>query len=384
LNDKDVPMHRHVHCGRPACPNTFQPRTGPGRPRIYCSDQCRWSARRDPGYREANSLAEPTAPFPAAVRSAIRASGLTLQQITNRLVRQGHRISGPTLSGWQNGANLPPPSPEGRSRVLALERVLGLPPTTLVEPWHRQRPEVPPPRPTALTARPHPGGLAGRRVLLEEAIAHHGGALSRQSLVLTWQEEHYMVGADRWPLRSRIVLEAYPLRPGIDRYWLPYSYHRDESAADVVPADGCDLGVTIREDEYAPATRDPEPLAATELVFDRPLALGRPHRFSFTITHSYQPETVRLPRREFRRLIGGPACRALVLSISFHRVEPPAQLRVCTWNRPHDEAPSQYTERSNTHTDVLTLTNPPPGGYGWQWDWPAHDQPGRRPLAAVR
>lgn len=376
-------MLRQVQCGRPACPNTFTPRPGPGRPRVYCSDQCRWSARRDPGYRDAGSLAEPASPFAAAVRSAIRESGLTLQQITNRLARQGHRISGPTLSGWQNGANLPPPSPDGRSRVLALERVLGLPPTALLEPWHRQRPESPPPRPLTLAGRPRPHGLQDRRGLLEEAIGVHGGALSRQSLVLTWQEEHYMVGADRWPLRSRVVLEAYPLRTGIDRYWLPYSYHRDEAAVEVVPADGCQLGRTIREDDYSPDLHDPEPLAATELVFDRGLPLGRPHRFSFTISHSYLPETVRLPRREFRRLIGGPACRALVLSISFHRVEPPALLRVCTWSRPHDDVPSEYTERSNTHTDVLTLTNPPPGGYGWQWEWPAHDQPGR-PIAAAR
>jgi hypothetical protein len=309
------------------------------------------------------------------VRGAIRESGLTLQQITNRLARQGHRISGPTLSGWQNGANLPPPTAEGRVRVLALERVLGLRPAALLDPWHRQRPEQPPPRPATLAGRPRPIGIGDRRLLLEEAIAHYGGAVSRQSLALTWQEEHYVVGANRWPLRSRVVLEAYPLHPGVDRYWLPYSYHRDESAVEVVPADGCRLGRTIREDDYSPATHDVEPLAATELLFGPALPPGRPHRFSFTITHRYRPESTRLPRREFRRVIGGPACRTLVLSIRFHRMEPPARLRLCTWGR-YDDIPGQCTDRTNTQNDTVSLPNPAPGGYGWQWDWPGHDQPG--------
>jgi hypothetical protein len=371
-------MPRLVQCARPACPNTFAPRSGPGRPRVYCSDRCRWTARRDPGYRDATGLpGQPPAPFPAAVRAAIRDSGLTLQQITNRLNRQGHRISGPTLSGWQNGANLPPPTSEGRTRVLALERVLNLRPTTLLDPWRRQRPDVPSPRPPALVGRPRPIGLADRRVLLEEAIAHFGGAASRQSLVLTWQEEHYMVGADRWPLRSRVILEAYALRPGISRYWLPYSYDRDESAVEVIPADGCRPGRTIREDDYSPATRDPEPLAATELLFPRPVAVGQPHRFSFTITHRYQPETARLPRREFRRNICGPACRSLLLSIRFHLTEPPANLRLCIWGGPHDDQPVRCSDRRTTLSDQLTVPNPAPGAYGWQWDWPAHDQPGR-------
>jgi hypothetical protein len=371
-------MPRVLQCGRPACPNTFQPRPGPGRPRVYCSDRCRWTARRDPGYRNPPTAlpGEPPAPFPAAVRAAIRDSGLTLQQITNRLARQGHRISGPTLSGWQNGANLPPPTAEGRTRVLALERVLGLAPATLLDPWRRQRPELPPARPASLVGRPRPIGLADRRLLLEEAIAHYGGAVSRQSLALTWQEEHYVVGADRWPLRSRVVLEGFPLRPGITRYWLPYCYDRDEAAVDVVPADGCLLGRTIREDDYSPATHDVQPLAATELIFPRALTPGRAHRFSFTVTHRYSPDAARLPRREFRRVISGPACRTLVLSIRFHRTQPPVSLRLCTWERPHDEQPSRCTERRNTYNDTIALPNPAPGGYGWLWDWPGHDQPG--------
>jgi len=41
---------------------------------VYCSDRCRWTARRDPGYRDASGLpGQPPAPFPTAVRAAITA-----------------------------------------------------------------------------------------------------------------------------------------------------------------------------------------------------------------------------------------------------------------------------------------------------------------------
>jgi hypothetical protein len=35
-------------CGRPGCTNALPPRTGPGRPPKYCSDDCRELARKSP------------------------------------------------------------------------------------------------------------------------------------------------------------------------------------------------------------------------------------------------------------------------------------------------------------------------------------------------
>jgi hypothetical protein len=50
----------------------------------------------------------PTSPvtddMAAALRQAIRRSGLTLERISTHLAARGHRVSRTTLSNWQRGA----------------------------------------------------------------------------------------------------------------------------------------------------------------------------------------------------------------------------------------------------------------------------------------
>ncbi|GAA2153560.1 hypothetical protein GCM10009760_51400 [Kitasatospora kazusensis] len=64
-------------------------------------------------------------PFPAALRAAIRASGLGLDRIRHRLRSRGASVSLASLSGWQSGRHQPE-SAASLEAVTALEEILGV------------------------------------------------------------------------------------------------------------------------------------------------------------------------------------------------------------------------------------------------------------------
>jgi hypothetical protein len=65
-------------------------------------------------------------PFPAALRAAIVARGLSLDRIRHRLARRGLSVSVPTLSLWQSGRRRPERA-ESLRVLSGLEQVLELP-----------------------------------------------------------------------------------------------------------------------------------------------------------------------------------------------------------------------------------------------------------------
>ena len=70
-------------------------------------------------------------PFPRALRTAIAHRGLSLARLGAHLDRMGVHVGQSTLSYWQRGLRHPE-VPRALSALRALERVLALPPDSLV------------------------------------------------------------------------------------------------------------------------------------------------------------------------------------------------------------------------------------------------------------
>jgi hypothetical protein len=346
-----------------------------GRPRVFCSERCRLGDRRaraavDPALRR-----EQVDAFAGSVRAAIEARGLSLRGLERLLLNS---YGGPlassvaTLSAWQTGASAPPRTLTGRSRVLALERCLGLPAgdLALLMPGGAV---VPAPRPPA-----RPEGLAGRRSRLEHLVTGRTGL--QQVLPVSLTKDHRL-GASRRPLCTRITLEVRAVHDGVDRYWF---VHATDVRLDptVVDTTGCQSGERVPEPPGPPPVPAELRLTALELVFDRPLARGERHSFSFLIQYDTDhalPRTLPL----FRHVAVQP-CERIDLRVSFDRRSVPEEVRQCRW-RLRDMAETWIRTRPGCLCYQLVVTDPAPGGYGWRWLWgPTLDSVagiGRRPRA---
>ncbi|HZB49290.1 MAG TPA: hypothetical protein VE547_09370, partial [Mycobacteriales bacterium] len=308
---------------------------------------------------------EQVAVFAAAVRHAIDARGLSLRTLERLLLdRYGPLASSvATLSAWQTGASAPPRTMTGRSRVLALERCLGLPvgDLALLMPGGAV---VPASRPPA-----RPDGLTWRRARLEHLVATCGEP--QQVLPVSLAKDHRL-GASRRPLCTRVTLEVRAVHDGVDRYWFLDAVDARLDPT-VVEESGCRAGERLVEPPGAGPAAAEQRLTALELVLDRPLAGGERHCFSFLVqydTGQALPRTVPL----FRHVETQP-CERLDLRLSFDRRSVPEEVRQCRWrHRDLAEAWSRPRTMPGCVGYQLVLTDPAPGGYGWRWQWgPAVD-----------
>jgi hypothetical protein len=197
-------------------------------------------------------------PFPAALRAAIGASGLSLDRIRHSLARHGLSVSVPTLSLWQSGRRRPERA-ESLRVIAGLERLLELPSGSLG---------------TLLGPPKSRGARGGHLVTLSQhdrAEIDPDGRLSvvRARVVLRASG----AGLDRWPVR-------WDLEPGVspkivaDRNCrvasVEHDLDRDRLTADLVldstPASGESVIVEYR------ATFPARPVAREFVrVFDRPV-----------------------------------------------------------------------------------------------------------------
>jgi hypothetical protein len=337
-----------------------------GRPRVFCSERCRLGDRRNRSAVDPALRREQVDAFAAAVRAAIEASGLSLRALEKLLLDS---YGGPlassvaTLSAWQTGVSAPPRTLTGRSRVLALERCLGLPAgdLALLMPGGAV---VPPPRPPSRL-----DGLASRWARLEHLVTSGSGP--HQVLPVSLTKDHRL-GASRRPLCTRVTLEVRAAHDGVDRYWFldATDARLDPTVVDVT---GCRAGERVAEPR-GPVPVPPDlRLTALELLFDRPLARGERHSFSFLVQYDTEqalPRTLPL----FRHIEVQP-CEWIDLTVSFDRRSVPDEVRQCRWRqRDLAETWSRSKTRPGCLDYQLVVTDPAPGGYGWRWRWgPALD-----------
>jgi hypothetical protein len=353
------PARRCPICGSPV-PELRSPdgRRRRGRPRLFCSARCRLGDRRlraepDPGRRRREVAA-----FASAVRDAIAGHGLPLRELADELVGAYPALASSvaTLSAWQSGSSAPPRTDGGRDRVLALERVLGLP---LGELALRMPggPAVPPPRPP--TAAQQDGPVA-RRARLAHLV---GGFDGTGQVLLVTLTKRVLIDSAGWPLCARVAARVRAAQDGVDRLW--YVDGDDPRLRPLVTAtSGCRPGRRVSE-----RGRPGPGLVATELVLGRTLGVGERHEVSFLV--SYEPRAGSVPVRPaepvLRQLVSRPL-ESLDLGVSFDPAALPGAVLACRW-RPRDGAEISRRELTvpRCRSYELVVADPAPGGYGWRW-----------------
>ncbi|MCK2240243.1 MULTISPECIES: hypothetical protein [unclassified Crossiella] len=245
-----------------------------------------------------------TGPFPAALRAAIQASGLSLDRVQHRLRARGATVSVATLSNWQSGRRQP--ERDDSFVVLGhLEAVLGLPEAAL-------RMLVGPPRPRgrhamAPVATPTVEQLWSRRDLLGKLLSTVDTS-SDELLTRLSQHDLVEVGRDgrQQSLRVKQVLRADA--DGADRWLVVYDpRHPRGAAADLVPLRHCRVGnLAVHPDTG---------LMAAELLFDEPLSRGETVMMEFEIISpaGAPPRQGDLFCRKFRRPV-----RDYLAEVRFH------------------------------------------------------------------
>ncbi|MFB9902519.1 hypothetical protein [Allokutzneria oryzae] len=295
-----------------------------------------------------------TGPFPAALRAAIQASGLSLDRVQYRLRSRGASVSVATLSNWQSGRR----QPEGDASfaVLAnLEGVLGLPASSL----------------RALVGPPRPRGRYAPSTISAPAMEAMWSAKDRltsllstvdtsSDALLTRLSQHDLVevdanGAQRG-VRVRQVLRADA--DGVDRWVVVYSPgHPRGAAAELVPLRHCGLGRGAVDDSG---------LMVAELLFDVPLARGETIMMEFELVNppGVVARTSDVFSRKFRRPV-----RDYLSEVQF---DPAALPRRCAQISAPLEQPTQFRRKALTvspagaaHAVALDFG---PGTFGIHWD----------------
>ena len=283
--------------------------------------------------------------FASVLRAAIRARGLGLERIRDRLRAQGVTVSLATLSYWQSGRS----RPERRDSLVAvalLESVLEVPAGTLSSslgpPRRRGRwlSTVPSSEVAAYWAEPDP---------VEDAVSEVDIRWDER-LTRISQHDHVYVGAEGGELayHSRQVLRAEA--DGPDR-WVVIMHldEHDRPLPAIRPLRHCHLGRVV--------SRPADGLLVAELLFDRPLRKGETVITEHELVNSppYPPadnyeRKFRLPVREY------------VLEISFE--QPPAWCEQYSQLDDDAEQVRAVDPSSAVHGVALNFG---PGRYGFRW-----------------
>lgn len=213
-------------------------------------------------------------PFHRALREAIEYRGLSLTRITAHLGRLGVKIGQSTLSYWQRGLRHPE-VPRSIDTVRALETVLRLPSDSLVVligPRQRAgKPDEVVPRFIEVSQvwQDAPALLAEFDLDSETK--------TNPDLRIESVHDFITLGAHREQRTQTTRFVVTALRAGPDRYF--GTHGGDEGCAidraEINTAEGCRLGRVRARPESG--------VMAMEFLFDRRLAEGETHVFSFTI-----------------------------------------------------------------------------------------------------
>ena len=279
-----------------------------------------------------------TGPFHAALRAAIRDSGLTLDRLRSHLARRGIWIGLSSLSDWQNGRCLPV-QPNSLRAVRALEEILGRPPDSLARLIVARRPGL-----TDIGAMAELlDTMPGSRDRGVELISVHNKITidSLHRLVRTW---------------SRTAIRA--LRGGVDRHIVRYYGNPGCAPTLVQPRalGNCRLGRVVPH-----AT---EPALVYELLFDQTLSAGD--------TWVFEAQTVDLTGgtcTEFAYGFRYPADQYL-LEVRFHPAALPARCYTFAQHDLSDERHPTGTLTLSRHNTVhLVASRVSSGVLGIKWDW---------------
>lgn len=280
-----------------------------------------------------------TGPFEAALRTAIRASRLSLERIQHRLRARGTPVSITALSYWQSGRRRPE-RPDSLLALQQLEQVLGVPESSLSAllgpPRPRGRTRQAPAEAPPLSALWSEHESAAE--LLTKIDTSHDSKLARLS-------HHDMVHVDQGgelrKIRTHKLVRAET--NGVDRWVIMFDGASSSETPPIIrPIRSCRLGQVLTDH-----ARD---LVVAELLFDQALARGETLLLEYEIVdpptgpneveHSFC-RLFRLPVRQYVvELQFDPAhpptrCESYVGDSTTQEVEPPKPLTVDRYGRTH-------------------------------------------------
>jgi hypothetical protein len=200
------------------------------------------------------------APFGAALRTAVRGRGLTLDRIRWHLASRGVQIGLSSLSDWQHGRSVPASANSLRA-VRDLEDILDLQPGALSHLIAVSRHAA-----TAAERLDESGSPVGRLLSAVTDTSGEFDMLTRRCHVTIDRHRRASVMRDHTAIRAR--------RDGLDRYILRFigdpGCRIDEVRFGRL--DNCRLGRVVAHPE--------EPAFVAELLFDRPLRAGETWMFA--------------------------------------------------------------------------------------------------------
>lgn len=290
--------------------------------------------------------------FDLALRTAIRARGLSLERLHARLADRGIQVSMASLSNWQRGRCRPERSQSLRA-IRALEEILDMPHDSLAA-------LLGPPRPRGRWARHVPGALTFREVcevhgsvdrLLRQIQNPRDGQLRWLSC-----HERFYVGANRdeRAVRTQAVFQARV--DGVDRHVA--LHHCEEGLLpDIRRTSFCRLG-RVRTDPH-------EGVTAMELLFEHPLKKGETYFVEYEFGYSVSGPETNFYHRWFRY----PAHEYL-LQVQFEASEIPARChRIWQPNVSTPATDLQELRPTAWHTVHLADLELQPGVHGIRWEW---------------
>ncbi|PWW54189.1 helix-turn-helix domain-containing protein [Actinokineospora spheciospongiae] len=293
--------------------------------------------------------------FPVALRSAIQASGLSLDRIQYRLRARGVSISVTALSYWQSGRRRPERA-ESLAALGHLEDVLGVPTGSLI----------------ALLGPPRPRGRVNRESsrLTVEALWGNSEPVSHllrridfttdSALTKLSQHDRMEVAVDRGEKSVSVRQVFRAERDGADRTLMVYDLELPgRPFPEVTSGDNCRIG-RVAHDPTAG-------LMAAEIMLDQPLSRGETTIVDYALHHPGPPYS--RGDDAYCRKFTSPV-REFVLELRFDPRALPAYLEQHTL-----DADDQVTNRKKlevtadgkAHAVALDFG---PGILCARWEWP--------------
>jgi len=210
-------------------------------------------------------------PFPLALRTAIKARGLSLERLRSRLAEHGVTVALSTLSSWQHG-RAQPERAESLAAVGVLERELGVPRGSLLA-------LLGPPRPRGRTAATRrmarrPERSVGLGDELTEVLSSLEGA-GEYAFDIVSRSDHVELDAAGKVQSVRVVVMVSAVRDGVDRYHSTFHGEPGSEPTSVVvtAVRGCRVADVVR----VPGV----PAGVAEIVLDDVLREGETSLLEF-------------------------------------------------------------------------------------------------------
>ncbi|GAB3442410.1 hypothetical protein [Actinophytocola sediminis] len=296
--------------------------------------------------------------FPTALRTAIQASGLSLDRIQYRLRARGVSVSVTALSYWQSGRRRPERA-ESLAALGHLESVLGVAPGSLI----------------ALLGPPRPRGRVQRessRLPIEAMwperepvtkLLKRIDFTTETALTKLSQHDRIDVGVDRGDKRIGVRQVLRAERDGVDRTLMVYDLERiGRPFPEITAHQSCRIG-RIARDEAAG-------LIAAEILLNAPLARGETTIVEYALNHPGPPYS--RGDDTYCRKFTTPV-REFVLELRFDPRALPAYCEQYTVD-PEEQTTTRRKVEVNAageaHAVALDFG---PGTFCIRWDWP-HDR----------